>query len=153
MEKAPYTLADIIQLTLDALALYEHDIERYRQFVPGNYNNVAYFSAYDRQSPGFDLKLAREYLDKLVAILPRDQWTSDPEYFHTEAFVLFREYEDLGPEAPAAKRMERLKTALDAVSRADEINHSESYGDLKRKIKQEMRQIKPVMAQAGKAIS
>jgi len=130
--------------------LYERDAGRYKQFIAGNYNNVAYFSAYDRGSDSFDLKRSHHYLDKLLAILPREEWAKSPECFHTEAFLFFRDFEDMDPEkTPAARRKELLQRALEAVSTADSLSHDPAYGDLKRKIRHELRSLKSSLSQTS----
>jgi hypothetical protein len=134
---APYGMIDAIEATLQALALYQQEGNEAR--VGLAHNNLAYYYSCDPEDPSFSLPKAREHLEELQRHVTKEQWTPDhPEFFHTEANLLFQEFLQERQNGGAPERLASLwQQARDAISAASKIVNKPSYGELTRKIKAE----------------
>lgn len=104
-----------------------------RQLAAANHNNIAYWSALMRDDPAFDLARARHALGRLKALLPRREWDPlFPEYFHTEAFLEFREAEAAVAVGDPDRARQKATLGLEQILEACRLDpHDTDYRDLR----------------------
>jgi len=138
-QECPYGLQDVIDSTLEAVALYEQEVPRDEKRLGLAHNNAAYLYSCDASDSCFSLEKARFHLSLLKAHIDRAQWDpGHPEFFHTEANLLYREYVGMKDNDPDPAAMTSvLRAARESISAAIKIVNKPIYGDLLRKIKAE----------------
>lgn len=145
----PFSMSTAIESTLRALALYEQQGDNAR--VGLAHNNLAFYYSCDPDDPSFSLTKAREHLELLMLRIKREQWTPDhPEFFHTEANLLFQEFLRIRQTGAEPEALQTIwQEARDAISAASKIVNKPAYGELSRKIKAE----RPPKAAASRSAS
>jgi tetratricopeptide (TPR) repeat protein len=136
----PYTLEEAIADGLKAVMLYKRRQKKDQEMLAANYNNLAYFYAYDRAGSYFDLIKARDCLENLKKCVPKNDWDPlFPEYLHTEAHVEYEEF--LAGIADAQSQKERrnlirkVKFAAEDIRQAVDLYPDKPlYRELKKNI-------------------
>ncbi|HWB95220.1 MAG TPA: hypothetical protein VG672_00920, partial [Bryobacteraceae bacterium] len=104
------------------------------------YNNLAYFSSHSDSGLAkaiFDLKRARTALNRLLELVPREQWDPErPHFFHTEAHILFLEHQH-APSGASTRGL--LIRALESIDAALRLRDKPLYTALKRQIERELK--------------
>jgi hypothetical protein len=87
-------LVHACQFAESAIEAFASDARWHPEPFAANLHNLAYCRSVDRaDASAFDLRKARDAIDKLKVILPRGKWCA--EYQHSEALVEYREWEEM----------------------------------------------------------
>lgn len=104
-----------------------------KQLAAANYNNVAYWCSLLRDDEAFDLERGRRALEQLKVLLPRKEWEPlFPEYFHTEAFLEFREAEAALKADDLERARQKAERGLEQIREACRLDPPDAeYRDLR----------------------
>lgn len=143
----PYKLRDAIDDTNTAINLYLEDETNNRELIAVNYNNLSYLLALDSTDDDYSLDEARHVMEEaraalnaLKLIVSKDSWNPHyPEYFHTEAYVEYREYQVAkGRRENPNQLIAKLEHARREIDVAIELSWKQSYSDLKKRIEKDI---------------
>lgn len=100
--ECPYSVSELIDIMGETLRRFQMNEEECRDLIISGYNNMAFLYAFPTESGTMVARDGRSYLDharleieKLKSLYSKASWDpGHPEFYHTEAFIAFREFEE-----------------------------------------------------------
>jgi len=137
----PLTAADAMEDAKRALELYGREPTGRTGVRAVQLNNIAWIHASPpRNSREYNLHAARQALDQLKEVMPRESWLpAFGQFFHTEVLIEFEEFKHERDRPGVDRQMLRgkLEYSYDAINQAMKVGDSTIYHTLRDVIKRD----------------